>query len=275
MTKRKSEFLTKSELLSIAAKKRFDYIGVEKKSSLYTTWRARVFTQKGKREGFPESWKTFKGFKNEMSEGWQEGKILVRQNSNLPFSKDNCAWLDKGMECLSRLIDFEYQGETKKLFQWCEIFDLNYNGVRQRYHKGKNYTPEQILFGKKLVYRGEVQNYKDLPLQKSRNKISRMLSAYRHTDKVRGLKFDLTRDYMENNIVSQPCTYCGSTKNVGCDRIDNKKGHTVDNVVPACYTCNTIRNNHFTVDEMKILGKTIKEIRDKKEAVNITLINQF
>ena len=61
-------------------------------------------------------------------------------------------------------------------------------------------------------------------------------------------------------MMSQPCIYCGSTKDIGLDRIDNKKGHSKDNVVPCCYICNTARNSNFSFEEMKILGKTIKEI---------------
>lgn len=51
---------------------------------------------------------------------------------------------------------------------------------------------------------------------------------------------------------------------IGCDRIDNSKGHTYDNVVPCCYVCNCARNNNFSFDEMKILGKTIKKIMEDR-----------
>lgn len=39
----------------------------------------------------------------------------------------------------------------------------------------------------------------------------------------------------------------------------------MDNVVPCCIECNTTRNNYFTYQEMKILGKTIKEIKDNRK----------
>ena len=55
--------------------------------------------------------------------------------------------------------------------------------------------------------------------------------------------------------------YCGDTEDIGLDRIDNTKGHTKDNVVPCCYICNTTRGSNFTYEEMKIIGKTIKEIK--------------
>lgn len=139
----------------LAWKNRKDYIGEDKKSSLYTSWRARVFTKKGKKTGYPDKWITFKGFKEDMSIGWAKGKILVRKNSKLPFSKENCEWLDKGLENIGKLIQFEYNGETRTLLEWSKIHNLNYCGVRQRYFRGKNYTPEEILFGKRHSKRGE------------------------------------------------------------------------------------------------------------------------
>lgn len=256
--------IARSEALKRAWKKRKSYLGPDKKTSLYTTWRARVFTAKGKKAGFPKTWETFQGFKKEMLEGWEEGKVLVRRNPKLPFSKNNCEWLDKGMELIYNLAELEHNGISKTLFEWCQKYDLNYNGVRQRYYKGKNYTSEQILFGK---FRGEIKIIKDsskLDAQAKRTKISKMLSAYKLKDRKKGLEFNLTKEFFEKNIISQPCIYCGTRENVGCDRIDNKIGHIVENVVPACYICNTVRNNHFAYKEMELIGKTIKQIMEQR-----------
>ena len=69
---------------------------------------------------------------------------------------------------------------------------------------------------------------------------------------------------MINNILTKPCIYCGDTKRIGCDRIHNDGGHTKDNVVPCCYDCNCARNNNFSYEEMKVLGKTIREIKNNR-----------
>ena len=50
---------------------------------------------------------------------------------------------------------------------------------------------------------------------------------------------------------------------------DNSKGHTYDNVVPCCYVCNCARNNNFTFEEMKQLGKTIKSIMDQRKLLKV------
>lgn len=39
---------------------------------------------------------------------------------------------------------------------------------------------------------------------------------------------------------------------------------SMDNVVPCCYDCNCARNNNFTHEEMFILGKTIREIKNNR-----------
>ena len=75
---------------------------------------------------------------------------------------------------------------------------------------------------------------------------------------------DFDVKWFRDNISSKPCIYCGYTKKIGCDRIDNSKGHTKDNVVPCCHECNTARSDHFTVSEMLRLGKVIREIKNDR-----------
>lgn len=50
----------------------------------------------------------------------------------------------------------------------------------------------------------------------------------------------LTTEWIIDNIFSSKCVYCGEDdwRELGCDRIDNDKPHTPDNVVPCCYSCN-------------------------------------
>jgi len=61
-----------------------------------------------------------------------------------------------------------------------------------------------------------------------------------------------------------PCIYCGSTIRAigsGLDRIDNSKIYTVDNVNPCCGTCNDIRGDNLSVEEMKVAMKAILTYR--------------
>lgn len=58
--------------------------------------------------------------------------------------------------------------------------------------------------------------------------------------------------------ITAPCDYCGSTKDVGLDRIDNSKGHHESNTVVCCALCNMTRGNRFTTEQMKKLGEVIR-----------------
>ena len=254
------------ELLKINTlnKSKKNLLGEDKKSSVYNTWRARLFTQKGRDAGFPDSWKTFQGFKQDIPDGFVEGMILVRKDLLLPFSKENTMWIEKDQQGTMRLATLEYEGITKTLVEWCQEFNLNYQGVKMRRVRSKNYTPEEILFGKIRKPKRKLTDILDLEYQQQRDKVSRMLSAYKNRDQKRGFDFNLDRDFL-NNLTSKPCTYCGDTKLIGADRIDNFKGHTKDNVLPCCYTCNVTRGDQFTVEEMKLLGKTIRLIKENRQ----------
>ena len=74
-------------------------------------------------------------------------------------------------------------------------------------------------------------------------------------------ELDFSKDELKERLKSE-CFYCGeSDKNRGLDRIDNMKGHTVENTVVCCELCNMTRGDRFSVDEMKLLGYVIKKIK--------------
>ena len=85
--------------------------------------------------------------------------------------------------------------------------------------------------------------------------------------KRRGLSFSLSLETFKI-LISRKCVYCGSTElcqtGSGLDRVDNKQGYAKSNVVSCCTVCNSVKNTHFTHDEMLILGKTIAKIRLKR-----------
>lgn len=64
---------------------------------------------------------------------------------------------------------------------------------------------------------------------------------------------DLTSEWIINNVfLEQRCIYCGDSnwRHLGCDRIDNSKAHTTDNVVCSCGLCNVERQwKRMSVDE--------------------------
>lgn len=70
---------------------------------------------------------------------------------------------------------------------------------------------------------------------------------------------DLTAKWVMKNIMFKPCAHCGKEgwNVIGCNRLDNSKPHTKDNVEPCCQEC-----NHKLATEYQkiILGKPIDKI---------------
>ena len=266
MTKKKDISLTKSEALSKSWRKRKDFIEDEKgKGTLHNVWRSKVFTKKGKAIGFPESWKKYKSFKEEVGDGFVDGKVLIRIDSSKPYSKENVLWGEKGDENRNRCIVFTYKGVEKHLYEWCCEFDLNYNGVIQRYHVGKNYSEEEILFGKRYTKRRKINDHTELNSEKEiRAKASKMIAQYKLKDRKKGFKSDVDIEFLIDSF-SKNCVYCGCNERIGLDRVDNGIGHLKNNCVPSCYRCNVTRGDRFTFDEMIDLAKVIRKIDEQRK----------
>lgn len=83
----------------------------------------------------------------------------------------------------------------------------------------------------------------------------------------RGIEWHLTLSEYEQLMSGASCTYCrGIIKStgVGLDRIDNSLGYSIENVVPCCGSCNGIRNDFLSFDEMKfVMGALIEYRRNR------------
>lgn len=84
----------------------------------------------------------------------------------------------------------------------------------------------------------------------------------RSSDRKRGLKNDLDRDFIEGLICSG-CQYCGEKEiRMTLDRIDNQVGHTRDNVVPSCIRCNYARRD-MPYQAWLVVAKGMAEARSQ------------
>ena len=54
----------------------------------------------------------------------------------------------------------------------------------------------------------------------------------------------ITAEWFVQNIMYKPCAHCGLRQvgAIGVNRLDNTKGHTIDNVEPCCLKCNSREN---------------------------------
>ncbi len=83
-----------------------------------------------------------------------------------------------------------------------------------------------------------------------------LYSSYKRIDSSKGLDTEenITKDWIMQNIFGgQKCVYCGESdwRKLGADRIDNKLGHTPENVVCCCKQCNYERNDKYSFEEFK------------------------
>ena len=262
--------IKKVESLRETWKRRDDYIGdiKDKNPRVYNSWRAIMFTKKGKAAGCCEKWKRFRCFNDDVAPSYKKGKILRRRDTSKPWSPENFIWVTQHEADIIRggLIYLEHNGERLTLKQWSDKTSQPLNAIRIRYHRHKNeYSTEEIIYGKKINRWSKTP--KDISeVDNERAKASKMLSSYRCRDKKIGADIcDMDIDYMLTNIIKKPCVYCGGTERVGADRIDNTRGHTKDNDVPCCVECNSVRGNMFTYEEMLILGKTVRTIKEKRK----------
>jgi hypothetical protein len=102
----------------------------------------------------------------------------------------------------------------------------------------------------------------------TKHKLSGRYSTYKTNATKRGLQFDLTLEQFDE-ITSKPCYYCGDfdyykdMKYTGVDRMNSENGYFLENCVPCCNVCNTMKSNRITVDFLdkikKIYNLHIKE----------------
>lgn len=87
--------------------------------------------------------------------------------------------------------------------------------------------------------------------------------------KARNVPLKISRPEYIALIQNNPnCHYCGDSilkfKGSSLDRKNNNKGYTLTNVVTCCPSCNTIKSDILTYDEMKFIMEKLLEYRKNK-----------
>lgn len=119
-------------------------------------------------------------------------------------------------------------------------------------HKDEKAAYDAVYYS---AHKEEKAAYYATPFGRATN----LVSTYRKEDKKhnRG-ECTVTPQWMVGNVFSgQCCVYCGESDwhKLGCDRLDNSKPHTQDNVVPCCCDCNKKKNITPYDDFMRRIGK--------------------
>ena len=74
---------------------------------------------------------------------------------------------------------------------------------------------------------------------------STLYRKYQYRANSKSLEFNLSKEQF-NGLVSKDCTYCGISNSNTLDRIDSRKGYTIDNVTPCCLKCNMMKSKWTT-----------------------------
>lgn len=150
----------------------------------------------------------------------------------------------------------EELAEKKKQY-WNKHRDEECEKKRQRYQEHKEEHIEKV----KQWHQEHKKEYAEWKKQWSKEYrqtqigiASGRLQSYKRSDKKqnRGECTIPNAQWIVENIFTNPCHWCGETDwhKLGCDRIDNTKPHTPDNVIPCCRDCNNKRHT-MTYEEFK------------------------
>ncbi len=73
------------------------------------------------------------------------------------------------------------------------------------------------------------------------NRIRQRFHAYKYSAKTRGYEFHLTLEQFVLLVQGNRCYYCHGDGKVGLDRVVNRIGYVLSNVVPCCRPCNVYK----------------------------------
>lgn len=132
-------------------------------------------------------------------------------------------------ECIERKKKY-YNEHKEELIEYTRTYHKNHK-ESEKVYRLKYYLDH------KEQKRNQHLEWTKTPIGRATN----LLNSYNTNDKKynRG-KGDLTPEWIVENIFTKPCAHCGETDwhKLGCNRLDNSKPHTKDNVEPCCPNCN-------------------------------------
>ena len=102
--------------------------------------------------------------------------------------------------------------------------------------------------------------------------LNRVFGYYRRNCKNRNIFWGITIEDFKR-LIMDACAYCGrppvhGSKDTfqynGLDRKNNDRGYILQNVVPACPSCNQIKSNILSFDEMRVAMQAVVKWRRRK-----------
>jgi len=85
---------------------------------------------------------------------------------------------------------------------------------------------------------------------------------YKKRAKKKNIQFEITKDD-SISFYNTNCYYCGEKINgLGIDRVDNKKGYVINNIVPCCSKCNFMKHVLSKEEFISHIMKIIKHLNN-------------
>jgi hypothetical protein len=119
------------------------------------------------------------------------------------------------------------------------------------YYRRPGRRQKQAAYGKKYAARLDVR-YKNA----------------RYDAKRRNIPFEISYDDYIEAINGSVCFYCKQPLSMygsALDRINNNKGYIKENIVPCCGSCNRIRCDKLTSEEMVVAMNAVMRYRNEKK----------
>lgn len=89
-----------------------------------------------------DEWQDFQVFMEwALANGYEEGLTIDRKDNDKGYQPDNCRWLTRANQNRNRrlCIYLEHDGKTLCLAEWCEVYGINKETARKRYHRGLDF----------------------------------------------------------------------------------------------------------------------------------------
>lgn len=125
------------------------------------------------------------------------------------------------------------------LFPGCKEESKVRNLCRKHYGKLPDVKKKKNICTKRWLKENH-EAWKESRYKFNRTPKGRFSAAKHRAVKVKNLSWELTLEQY-SAFISLPCHYCGKSLNetsCGLDRLDNRLGYTLGNVVPCCKDCN-------------------------------------
>lgn len=120
--------------------------------------------------------------------------------------------------------------------------------------KRKEYNRQYYLKRREEIIKLHTERNKEYSKTKM-GRAQRQYQQYRFMDKRNCFDdvIDFNAKWIVENIYTKQCAHCGETDwhKLGCNRLDNSKPHTIDNVEPCCFHCNCVLNGIETSRKSK------------------------